>query len=164
MEPILIVFALVVVAAVIWLVVKSRREPFGAFIDFSKPPWSEAKAKAQESVPLLRELHVVHAGAIMVKYPLKNGRGEQEHVWGSLLTLKERTFSATLDTPLREGKPLTLPPFEVDIAELEDWQLELPDGSIRGGFTTRLDIQLAQAQGRPIPDHILSMVDRFVDA
>jgi len=164
MEPVLIVFAVLAVAAVVWLVVKSRREPFGAFIDFSKPPWSDAKAKAQGTVPVLRELFATHGNAIMVKYPLMTTRGEQEHVWGTLLELNETTFLATLDTPLRDGQPPALPPFAVALAELEDWQLELPDGAIRGGFTTRLDIHLARAQGRSVPDHITAMESRFVDA
>jgi hypothetical protein len=164
MEPILIVFALLTVAVVVWLVMRSRPEPPGAFIDFSKPPWSEAKAKAQQTVPVLRELFATHGSAIMVKYPLKTTRGENEHVWGALLELGETTLSATLDTPLRQGKPLESPPFSVALSELEDWQLELPNGAIRGGFTIRLDIQLAREQGRAVPDHVAAMEHRLVDA
>jgi hypothetical protein len=164
MEPVLIVFALVTVVAVVWLVIRSRPEPPGAFIDFSKPPWSEAKAKAQATIPVLRELYANYGNAIMVKYPLMTTRREHEHVWGTLLELAETTFSATLDTPVRSGRALSEPPFEVAIAELEDWQLELPDGAIRGGYTIRLDIELARSQGRSLPEHILSMEGHLVDA
>jgi hypothetical protein len=157
------VLAVAVVASVVWLVVKSRSQPFGAFIDMSKPPWSDAVAKARQSIPVLRELFPANRDRVGVKYPLQTSGGETEHVWGQLRELGPEFFVAGLDTPLLRGKPLTEPPYTLSLSELEDWQLEMPDGSIRGGYTTRLDIKLARESGRPIPAHMQSMESRFVD-
>ena len=164
MPGFLIVFAILVIAVVVWLVVKSRPQPWGSHIDMSKPPWSDAVGKAKQSVPTLRELFPAHRGSVGVKYPLRTSRGETEHVWGQLLELGPQTFVAGLDTPLLRGKPVGEPPFTISLSELEDWQLEMPDGAIRGGYTTRLDIKLARESGRSIPEHMQSMEARFVDA
>ncbi len=160
----LIVFAFAVIASVVWLVIKSRPQPFGDFIDLSRPPWSEAVAKARQSIPTLRELFPAHRGSVGVKYPVQTSRGETEPVWGVLRELGSESFVAGLDTPLLRGKPVGEPPYTLALSELEDWQLEMPDGSIRGGYTTRLDIKLARESGRPVPDHMQSMEARFVDA
>jgi len=164
MPGFLIVFAVVVVAVVVWLVVKSRPQPWGAYIDMSKPPWSDAVAKAKQTIPTLRELFPAHRGSVGVKYPLRTSRGETEHVWGQLLELGPQTFVAGLDAPLLRGKPDGEPPFTISLTELEDWLLEMPDGAIRGGYTTRLEIKLARESGRPVPDHMQNMESRFVDA
>jgi hypothetical protein len=50
--------------------------------------------------------------------------------------------------------PVGAAPFVVPVSELEDWQLVLPDGRIRGGFTTRAQIEIAMTSGAAIPSHI----------
>lgn len=161
-SPFLLAFAVAAIAAAVWWS-GSRREPPGAFVDMNRPPWSEAIAKARRSVPTLRELFPDHRGRIAVKFPLLTSRGEHEHVWGELLELGPDSFVAGLDTPPRRGTPVGVPPYTLALSELEDWQLEMPDGAIRGGYTTRLDLELARERGQAIPDHILAMESRFVD-
>ncbi|MCA9736888.1 MAG: hypothetical protein R3E98_17180 [Gemmatimonadota bacterium] len=161
-SPFLLALAVAVIATVVWWS-GSRREPPGAFEDMTSPPWSDAIAKARGSVPTLRELFPAHRGRIAVKFPLQTSRGELEHVWGELLELGQDSFVAGLDTPPRRGKPVGRPPYTLALSELEDWQLEMPDGAIRGGYTTRLDLERARERGQAIPDHILAMESRFVD-
>ena len=158
------VIALVAAPFVVWLVIKSRPEPPGAFVDTTSSEWQEAVSKAQKSIPLLRELFGSRQHLVGVKYALLNSHGEREHVWGELVELSEDSLVATLETPLRRGRPTGAPPFRTPLSDLADWQVELPDGTIRGGFTTRLDIKLARKQGLKIPPHMLAMESRFVDA
>lgn len=153
---------LLCVPLIAWMVVKSRARP-GMQVDTTSQPWATAIARTQASVPTLRELFADGGSPIDVKFPLQNSKGETEHVWGELQTLSEETFTADLRTPMRRGRPMSQPPFELPIAALEDWQVELPDGRIRGGFTTQLEISLARQQGHAIPAHIESMARRFVD-
>jgi len=119
---------------------------------------------AQASIPLLRDLHRSGQYSVGVKYPLLNSHGEREHVWGELLQLSDDSLVASLETPLRRGRPTSDPPFTVPLADLADWQVQLPDGAIRGGFTTRLDIILARQKGLRLPVHMREMEGRFVDA
>ncbi len=155
---------LVLIAAVLLWTLRSRsRRAGGSEIHPESPEWQAALRKAQDAVPLLRQLHAEGRQPILVKYPLENARAEREHVWGVLLDLGADTFRASLETPLLHGGPKTSPPFELPLSALEDWQLTLPDGSIRGGFTIQAEIALAQSQGRRLPPHIAALVGHFVD-
>jgi hypothetical protein len=158
------IIALVTAPFVVWGVIKSRPGPPGAFVDPTSSEWQEAVAKAQMSIPVLRELFDSRQHLVGVKYALLNSHGEREHVWGELLELSEDSMLATLETPLRRGRPAGVPPFRTPLSDLADWQVQLPDGNIRGGFTTRLDIKLARQQGLKVPAHMLAMESRFVDA
>jgi hypothetical protein len=51
----------------------------------------------------------------------------------------------------------------VPIDELEDWQVPLADGSIRGGFTTRAQALIARREGQAVPAHIAEMLGRMTD-
>ncbi|MGH7724525.1 MAG: hypothetical protein ACREOU_03780 [Candidatus Eiseniibacteriota bacterium] len=153
---------LVVLAAVLVLVLlylgKRARANQGSFVDVESPLWAGATAKARASVPLLRELVAAKAGLAVVKYPLVNGKGETEHVWGELLELDETTFRATLETPLIGGGPAAGPAAGPQpLAALEDWQVVLPDGTIRGGYTTQAQIALARQAGHSVPRHIAEL-------
>jgi hypothetical protein len=158
------IIALVAAPFAIWVVIKLRPDPPGVFLDTTSPEWQEAVAKAQASIPSLREIFRSGQYLVGVKYALLNSRGDREHVWGELLELSEDSLLATIDTPLRRGHPTSAPPFRTSLSDLEDWQVQLPDGAIRGGFTTRLDIKVAREKGLQLPAHMLAMEGRFVDA
>ena len=133
-------------------------------VDTSSALWSEAVAKARASTPLLRQLMAAKVGPVAVKYPLTSVNGETEHVWGELLDMDETSFRATLETLLVAGPPKTDGPYRLPLSELEDWLVTMPDGAIRGGYTTRAEIVLARRAGRLVPRHVAAMADRFVDA
>jgi hypothetical protein len=158
-----VILVFVMAPVVIWLVIKARPNPPGSFVDTDSPEWREAAAKAQASIPLMRELFDAGQYLVGVKYTLLNSHGEREHVWGEVLALSDDSVTATLETPLRRGRPTGVPPFRTPLSELADWQVQLPDGTVRGGFTTRLDIKLAREQGLQIPAHMLAMEGRFAD-
>ena len=99
----------------------------------------------------------------MVKFRLQNDVGEMEHVWGELQKISDRSFTASLATPLVGGKAASPPPYELPLTALEDWQIELPDGSIRGGFTTQAQIALTREAGGRLPPHVASLEGRFID-
>jgi hypothetical protein len=154
----------IVAGVLVLLMLRSRaRARQGAYIDIDSPMWAEAVAKAHASVPALRELFAAKVGPIGVKYPLATTSGETEHVWGELLGIDQTTFRATLETPMLAGSPATLGPYELPLSALEDWQVALPDGTIRGGYTTQAEIALARRAGRPIPRHIAGLEGRFAD-
>ena len=115
------------------------------------------------TIPTLRELHASSQQPAWVKYAIANAAGETEHVWGELQVIDTTSFRATLETPLRGGAPNDRPPFTLPLSVLEDWQLQLPDGRIRGGFSTQAEIALARRTGQPIPGHVAAMEGRFVD-
>jgi hypothetical protein len=119
--------------------------------------------KAQSTAPLLAQLHASSAVPVLVKYRLRNAKDEVEHVWGELKQISESSFTASLETPLVGGNLMNPPPYELPITALEDWQIHLPDGRIRGGYTTQAQIALTRESGGTLPPHIALMEGRFVD-
>lgn len=135
----------------------------GVFVDPDSEEWRQALIKARKSIPTLMVLHRSTDEPVLVKYAIPSTNGELEHVWGELEQIDATRFRATLETPLIGGDPVSEPPFELPIAAMEDWVVNLPDGSIRGGFTTQVEIQTAKLRGLPLPDHIAAMDGRFCD-
>jgi hypothetical protein len=145
------------------LLMQSQSEGVGIYVDPDSEVWQEALSKAQQTIPLLRTLRGEVTEPILIKYAIPSATGAIEHVWGELLQLDESIFRVTLETPMLSGDAPSHPPFELPISAIEDWVVTLPDGSIRGAFTTQAEIQLAKASGQTLPDHVAAMEGRFCD-
>ena len=150
---------LLAVIAVRWI--RAKR---GSPIDPNSSAWQHATSRAQSTMHLLEQLWSERPQGIWVKFPLLNKQGDREHVWGELESIGAESLTAKLATPLLRGGPTAGTTCTVARADLEDWQAELQDGRIRGGFTTQAELALAKQSGRPIPAHIKAMEGRFVDA
>jgi hypothetical protein len=134
----------------------------GRPVDTNDPLWLSAIAAARASQDEMRRLHEAHGPDLHVKYPLVAKSGEIEHVWGPLLELTAGSLKVGLATPPVGGLQAD-PPFAIASSELEDWQLVLPDGKVRGGFTTQAQIALTVKSGWALPDHVKYLEGRFVD-
>ncbi len=145
-----------------WILHRGRAR--AAAIDPASPEWGVAVARAQATLPLLRELFPAHPEETLVKVAVPTRAGSREHVWAQLTELGPDSLTATIVTPLLDpppgaGQGLTLP-----LTELEDWHVLLPDGRIRGSFTTQAQLRVCRATGQPIPRDLRGIEDRFVDA
>jgi hypothetical protein len=148
-------------ALVVFLYRRSARR--GQYIDPESHEWSEAITKAQASIPILRQLHESGVSPLLIKYAVLGSGGELEHVWGELRSIGSESFTATLETPMLYPPASLTPPFSLPLSTLEDWQAFLPDGSIRGGYTTQAEIGLYRQAGKKLPPHIAAMQGHFVD-
>jgi hypothetical protein len=132
-------------------------------IDPNSAEWQAAVSRAQSTLPLLRELFPAHPQQTLVKVAVATASGSREHVWAELRELGPETLSATIVTPLLDSPSAKEKGLEVPVAELEDWHVLLPDGRIRGSFTTQAQIQVCRATGQPIPRELRGIEDRLVD-
>lgn len=146
----------------LWQWARARRRRAGTPIDPNDPRWAEAIAKARNTTEQMRHLFADGAADVYVKYPLRTKSGNIEHVWGKLLELSPQDMKVSLETQPIE-RPDATAPFSVPVAEIEDWQFMQPDGKIRGGFTTRAQIEIARATGAKVPAHVAELEGRFVD-
>lgn len=128
------------------------------------PLWVAALQKARETIPLLRELHLEHEGEIAVKFPFRTDKGETEHIWGRLLDLRERDMWLTVLTPPIAHEGIRPEHLKVPLADLEDWQLDPSDGKIRGGFSTKAQLEIYRRDRRVLPLQIRDREKDFVDA
>lgn len=139
-----------------------RKSKTGSPVDTNDPLWREAIAAARASRDQMHRLHAQYGPDLFVKYPLVARDGEVEHVWGPLLERTGDSLVVGLATPPVGGLRAEAP-FTIASTDLEDWQLLLPDGSIRGGFTTQAQIVLAQRAGLAVPEHVQHVDGKFVD-
>ena len=152
---------LVVFALAAFLRLRSSRR--GEYIDPKSREWGEAVAKAHASIPELRQLHEAGVSPLLIKYVIVGSSGEPEHVWGELQSLEQESFAATLETPMLHPPASLTSPFSLPLSALEDWQAFLPNGSIRGGYTTQAEIALCRRAGKRLPPHVAAMQGHFVD-
>jgi len=134
----------------------------GRPVDTNDPLWLGAIAAARASQDEMRRLHGTHGSDLFIKYPLIAKNGEVEHVWGPLLESTHESLRVGLATPPVGGLN-SEPPFTIASSDLEDWQLVLPDGKVRGGFTTQAQIALTKKSGWAVPDHVKQLDGKFVD-
>jgi hypothetical protein len=142
---------------------RRKRHATGTAIDTSDPIWTAALEKARASLPRFRELAAPDPSRAFVKYPLHTTSGAIEHVWGGVSQIAENTLTAGLDTPPVDGKPAKSPPYELEMSEIEDWRVEVPDGRIFGAYTARAQIDYARKHGYEVPQHMLAIEKCLVD-
>jgi hypothetical protein len=133
-------------------------------IDPTSAEWQAAVARARATLPLLRELFPAHPEQTLVKLAVVTASGSREHVWAQLRELGPETLAATIVTPLLERPAGAEPGSVFPLADLEDWHVLLPDGRIRGSFTTQAQIQVCRATGQRIPRELRGIEGRLVDA
>jgi uncharacterized protein YegJ (DUF2314 family) len=149
----------------IWSLEQTRkRRARGLDIDTTDPIWLAALEKARASLPRFFELAKDHPTHAFVKYPLQTTKGVTEHVWGPVVSLRESTITAGIETPPIDGRPATAPPYEMQASQIEDWRVELSDGRIYGAYTARAQFAYARKLGHEIPAHMLEVERRLVDA
>lgn len=115
------------------------------------PLLAAAARRARQTLPELRRLRVEAAGAAAVRWPLETDAGEIEHVWGEVLALHlDEVVVRLLSRPVTQRARLPAT-HTVPLSAVEDWQVTLPDGAVRGSFSTIAMIAACRRDGRPVP-------------
>jgi hypothetical protein len=162
MTPTLLAIFAITLAVGYWI--RQRQRMRVTAIDPESAEWQAAVSRARSTVPLLRELFPAYPEQTLVKVAVTTGSGSREHAWAQLLELGPQTLTATIVTPLLDPSSGAERGVVVPLAELEDWHILLPDGRIRGSFTTQAQIQVCRATGQPMPRELRGIEDRLVDA
>jgi hypothetical protein len=155
---IVIVVVVLILAALHWL-----RGDGPIPIDPKDPLWRLSTSRAQATFAVMKELFSDKSLQVLVKYPMTPASGQREHVWGLLIDLSDSEMKVTLETPPVTGDQTPPKDLKVPVNELEDWQVQLPDGKIRGGFTTQAQMSIAKRAKLRLPWYIRQMEGRFVD-
>ena len=102
------------------------------------PLMTEAKEKASDSIPRLRELHAQPNNGVRVKVPFVTSSDTKEFLWAEVLSLNGDQMEIRYLTPpvTHTGRLERLHTHPV--SELVDWQVELPNGKYVGGYTMRV--------------------------
>jgi hypothetical protein len=109
----------------------------------------EALARARETLPAFLALLPEHPGRAFVRL----GDGT-EHPWAQV----ERLDGDHLVVRVEDGAARP-----VDLSAVEDWQVELPDGTIRGGFTLHAMFAIHRRDVGKVPRHLADQEARYLD-
>lgn len=128
------------------------------------PLLREAIRKARSTLPTLAMLHAAGAGKSLVRLQLPLGLAIDDWPWAELVELGPALCVLALprSAPGHESEPLVQ--LTVPIENLGDWLVELPDGSLRGGFTTQAELRLARQSGARRSPTINYADRRFIDS
>lgn len=127
------------------------------------PDMIRAVARAQEALPTLRELLRERPKDASVKFAFTTDSGTTEHLWADLLELGDKTMRVRIRTAPATHSGELAREQERSIDDIEDWQVEMPDGKIRGGFGYGPIFARAKKDLGALPPGLAEHEHRFVD-
>ncbi|HEX6250008.1 MAG TPA: DUF2314 domain-containing protein [Gemmatimonadaceae bacterium] len=142
-----LVLVLAGVVILVWLGIRYAT-PRGSPIVPDDPLWVAAVERARATIPEMLE-HQRNGREVWVKFAIRTKSGTKEHVWGRITKVRGDSLECTIETP--PAAPAATAGFgmtEIASAEIEDWQVELEDSRIRGGFTTKAQAEMARRSGQ----------------
>jgi hypothetical protein len=125
------------------------------------PLVAEAVGRARASFSTFRRLRAEDAGPAAVKLVVTTDAGARERVWAEVVALRlDDVVARPLSRPATQRGALP-PTVTVPLAAIEDWQITLPDGAVRGSFSTLAMIAACERDGLPVPPAVRRV--RFLD-
>jgi uncharacterized protein YegJ (DUF2314 family) len=101
------------------------------------PVMLEALAAARATLPAFLRAYPHHQCESSVEFRVTTSSGRREQVWADLLEITGDTAKVFVRTPPVEDSPDFQPFMTVPVADILDWQIEFPDGTLYGGYTNR---------------------------
>jgi uncharacterized protein YegJ (DUF2314 family) len=128
------------------------------------PLMAAARRKARETFAEFLALYPAHQADAMVKFRFETDHGTRENLWADLVSIDGQTATIYVRTPPRQHGG----PFErrqqIPAERIIDWQIEMPDGTIRGGYTNRALFQIYKREAGAMHPKLLAVYRRFQDA
>jgi len=132
--------------------------------DFTCPELIESTAHAKQTLPYFIGQVKGNVHNALVKFPLRTPSGMTEHIWGYVHSYQDGKFNVSLanepvsSTTQADGRR------DVDESEVEDWQIMLPDGKIKGGHSLIALFRHRENQGKKLTSKMRRQKAQLVDA
>ena len=95
----------------------------------------DAKKRAQETMPSFLEQVERNVEDAYVRFPLKPQERFTEHIWGYVHFFRDGLFNVSLANDPHDSLEASTGRRDIAVADVEDWQIMQPDGSIKGAFS-----------------------------
>ena len=132
-------------------------------VDRNDPLMKEALRLAAENMHRLRALFPEHPHDTVVRFGLRVKSGKTEYVWGDLLELGDSTARVFLRTPPTEDADIPDRTLTIPVADIDDWQIEFRDGTLRGGFTNRAVFRITEREEGYLHPKLREELQRYKD-
>jgi uncharacterized protein YegJ (DUF2314 family) len=130
-------------------------------VDSQDPLMIAAKQKALSELPQFERLFAERPTDSMIKFAFQTDKGETEFLWGDLLELSETETKVFLRTPpINHSAPLDRA-MKVPREAIVDWQVEFPDGTLRGGYSNLALFKIFEREEGTMHPKFLEQIERF---
>jgi len=157
--------ALATCAVVIHLALERGRRASGHLgavgIAHDDPLMVSALDEARRTWSAFLRLYGDHPQTTIVKFRLRTTAGDVENVWGDLLELDGERATVSLRTPPVGKTDVRDPRMTVPLTDIVDWQVMLPDGSLRGGFTQQATFRIIERDRGRLPPKFAEQLARY---
>jgi hypothetical protein len=143
---------------------RGRRTPghLGAFaIAHDDPLMLAAIEQAKRTWSTFLSLYREYPQTTIVKFRLRTKSGEIENVWGDLVELRGDEAAVSLRTPPIGETDVRDPRMTVPMADIVDWQVMFPDGTLRGGFTQQATFRIIERERGRLPRKLAEQLARY---
>jgi uncharacterized protein YegJ (DUF2314 family) len=125
------------------------------------PLMRDAMAKAKDTIPRFRELAAQPNRGMRVKIPFVSSSGTTEYLWSEVSSFRDSQMEVRYLTPpvTHTGRLERLHTHPV--ADLVDWQVELPSGKYEGGYTMRVMFVRGREQWGSLPPELQSEEKKY---
>ena len=160
-----ILVALVVAAFVVETVLSRGRRAAGHLgavaVAQDDPLMLAAAEQARRTWNTFLDLYRQYPQASIVKFRLRTKSGEIENVWGDLVELHGEAAAVALRTPPVGETEVRDPRMTVPVADIVDWQVMFPDGTLRGGFTQQATFRIIERDRGRLPRKFAAQLARY---
>lgn len=117
-----------------------------AAVSNDDPLMLSALEEAKRTWPQFQLLFATHPKDSLVKFRLTTKTGDIENVWGDLLELAAETATVYLRTLPVGDADISSRRMSIPVTDIIDWQVMVPDGSLRGGFTQQATFRIIERE------------------
>ena len=123
----------------------------------------EARRKATATLAMLRQLHADKAGRSQIRWAPAPNYTIAEWQWSDVIELGPEY--CVVAVPALPGEDAAAAPKQhsVKLQDVIDWRVQLPNGSVRGGFTSQAEIRLAKQLGASLSEVTGHIDGKFLD-
>ncbi len=97
----------------------------------------------------------------MVRFCFETDTGTVEHLWGDLLEIDDEQATVYLRTPPVDHNVELDRTMTIKRDQINDWQLEFRDGTLRGGYTNRAMFKIYEREEGWIHPKLMVQIRRF---
>lgn len=156
-------FFLVLIGGFSWYttVLQYRRDTAHLqFVDPNNELWAQAKKLSVATIDTFILLYPQYPQQAFVKFAKDGTSGQREDIWAKVTAIGPGFVGISIEPAfLKEAES---PQRELPLGQVIDWMIELPNGNIRGGYTTQALLKLQQQQP-DAPDSLATSLEKFED-
>jgi uncharacterized protein YegJ (DUF2314 family) len=129
----------------------------------SFPELDESVAQARAALPEFVVQIAKNTDGAYIKFRLITAQGLKEHIWAYVHSYDGQKFNVSLANTPRDSKEPAEGRRDVHGDEVEDWQILLPDGRIKGAYSTMALFRNGQNCGKPLSPKMRKQKALLVD-